>query len=336
MTGLVVGALATPIQVYLPNFYAAHLGVSIGLVGAIFLAIRVLDIIFDPLMGMVMDRTRTPIGRYRFWLLVSAPVLMLGGYMAFMAPVGASGAYVAGWLAVLYVGYSLALLSQAAWGAVLARRYHERSRLFSWVQFVGVAGAGTILILNTVFSARGGGNQVLGVHVMGWFIIVAAPLTSAVVCLATPEPLPPAGPKRLEATLRDYLSLARRPDMMRLIASDFALSFGPGFTGPLYLFFFQKARNYTPTQANLLLLVYILAGLAGAPVLGVAGAPSRQAPHAHNLHGALRGGSDLADAVAESQCGADGAWHVRRRLYRQLVRISGPRDGGGCRRSGPS
>ena len=267
-TGLMYGALATPLTVYLPNYYASHLGMAIGAVGAIFVLIKLLDIAFDPMMGMLMDRTRTPVGRYRFWLLISAPLLMLGGFMAFMAPKGVGSGYLAAWLAVLYAGYSLVILAPAAWGASLARGYHERSRIFSWVQFVGVAGAVAILLLPSIVIARLHGDQALGVHVMGWFIVIAAPITTAIACLGTPEPLPPRAPKGSNVTFKDYLTLARRPNMIRLIACDFALSFGPGFTAPLYLFFFQQARGYTPAQANILLLLYIMAGLVGAPTWG--------------------------------------------------------------------
>ena len=195
---------------------------AIGAVGAIFVLIKLLDIAFDPLMGMLMDRTRTPVGRYRFWLLVSAPLLMLGGFMAFMAPKGVGSGYLATWLAVLYAGYSLVILAPSAWGAALAKGYDERSRIFSWVQFVGVSGAVAILLLPSIVIARLHGDQALGVHVMGWFIVVAAPITTAIACLGTPEPLPPRAPKGSNVTFKDYLTLARRPNMIRLIACDFA------------------------------------------------------------------------------------------------------------------
>ena len=267
-SGLMFGALATPIAVYLPNYYASHLGMAIGVVGAVFLLVKVLDIVFDPLMGMLMDRTRTPVGRYRFWLLVSAPILMLGGYMVFMAPKGAGVGYLGFWLAVLYVGYSLALLTPSAWGAVIARSYNERSRVFSWVQFVGVCGAAAVLLLPALLLSKQHGDQAQNVHIMGWFIVLAAPISIAIACLGTPEPTPPVTPKGSHVKLTDYFALAKRPDMLRLLACDFTLSFGPGFTAPLYLFFFQQARGYTPVQANLLLLLYILAGLAGSPAWG--------------------------------------------------------------------
>jgi Na+/melibiose symporter-like transporter len=38
---------------------------------------------------------------------------------------------------------------------------------------------------------------------------------------------------------------------------------GPALTAPLYLFFFEQARGYTPAQANWLLMLYIGAGFVG-------------------------------------------------------------------------
>ena len=267
-TGLVIGALQTPLAVYLPNYYASHVGVAIGVVGMIFLLIKLLDIGFDPLMGMVMSRTRTPVGRYRFWLLVSAPIIMVATYMNFMAKPGVGEAYVAIWLAVIYAGFSLALLSQSAWGAVIAKTYNDRSKVFSWVQFVGVAGAVAVLLLPTIVGANHKAAPGAGVHAMGWFVILAVPITALIASLGTPEPLPAAQGRGEHPGFLEYFSLLRRPDMLRLTACDFTLSFGPGFSAPLYLFFFQQARNYSATEANYLLLIYIVAGLIGAPTWG--------------------------------------------------------------------
>jgi Na+/melibiose symporter-like transporter len=265
-SGFMYGALATPLAVYLPNYYASRLGMAMGAVGAVFLLVKLLDIGFDPLLGLMMDRTRTRFGRYRVWLLLAAPILSLGGAMTFLAPKGVGPSYLLFWLAVLYVGYSLVILAPAAWGAVLARTYHDRSRLFAWSQFVAVSGAVLVLLLPSLIAARLHAPAA-GVRLMGWLIVVAAPLTILVAAIGAPEPRTPRV-KDGGLTFKDYMGLALRPDMLRLIACDFALSFGPGFTAPLYLFFFQQARGYTATEANLLLLLYIVAGLAGAPAWG--------------------------------------------------------------------
>jgi GPH family glycoside/pentoside/hexuronide:cation symporter len=40
----------------------------------------------------------------------------------------------------------------------------------------------------------------------------------------------------------------------------------PGITGAIFLFFFRQARQFSPADANLLLLVYMVGGFLGAPV----------------------------------------------------------------------
>jgi Na+/melibiose symporter-like transporter len=72
-------------------------------------------------------------------------------------------------------------------------------------------------------------------------------------------------------TMRDYLDLARKPEVVRLFISAFALTLGPGWMGNLYLFFFIDARGFTSSEASLLLGIYIAAGVFGAPLVGYLG-----------------------------------------------------------------
>jgi GPH family glycoside/pentoside/hexuronide:cation symporter len=56
---LPLAALGLPLVVYLPEYYVSDLGLSLSVVGAAFLLVRLADIILDPILGGVMDRTRT-------------------------------------------------------------------------------------------------------------------------------------------------------------------------------------------------------------------------------------------------------------------------------------
>src|SRR5579864_5805145 len=90
LPGLPVGALAVALSVYLPRYYASHIGLSLAAVGAAFGIVRLVDMCFDPVIGVVMDHTRTRLGRYRIWLLSAAPLLGVPVYMLFLAPTGVS------------------------------------------------------------------------------------------------------------------------------------------------------------------------------------------------------------------------------------------------------
>ena len=103
-----MAAVAIALGVYYAPYAAAQMGVSLAAVGAIFGLVRLLDVPFDPFLGMIMDRTKTPIGRYRPWILIGAPVLMLAIYMLFDPPAGMSEGYLLTWLLVFYMGTSTA------------------------------------------------------------------------------------------------------------------------------------------------------------------------------------------------------------------------------------
>jgi glycoside/pentoside/hexuronide:cation symporter, GPH family len=95
-------------------------------------------------------------------------------------------------------------------------------------------------------------------------MILLTPVATAVVLWRTPERLtPPArGP---QFRLRDYRSLIVKPDLLRLYLAQMALTLGPGWMSALYVFFFTDARRYSAEAAAVLLLVYVLAGVVGAP-----------------------------------------------------------------------
>jgi GPH family glycoside/pentoside/hexuronide:cation symporter len=257
--GLPVGGYVATLAVYLPNYYARHLGLSLAAVGLAFTVVRVLDILLDPALGVVMDVTKTPFGKFRPWLVASIPILALSTAAAYFPHPGAGAIYLSICLFVLYVGYSMCVLSHAAWGTALVAEYHERSRVYGWIQAVGVIGAAGVL-LAPVIMTRIVHHPVEPVPVMGWFLVLAVPLTFLITGFFAHEPA--AAPRHRETfKVSDYLSLMTRPDMVRNLIATLLTTFGPAITAPIYLFFFEDARGYTPDQANVLLLIYILAGL---------------------------------------------------------------------------
>jgi Na+/melibiose symporter-like transporter len=70
-------------------------------IGTAFSIARMIDIPVNRLLGWGMDKTRTPIGRYRFWTLLGVPLLMAGVYFLFIAPAGIGPAYLITWVIVL-------------------------------------------------------------------------------------------------------------------------------------------------------------------------------------------------------------------------------------------
>ncbi len=260
---MAVSALSIPLTVYLPNYYASHIGLSLATVGAAFSLVRLIDIALDPLIGVAINATDTPFGRFRPWMIAGAPLLMFATYMIFMAVPGVSLGYLVTWLLVLYAGFSMLTLGHSAWAAALVPEYHQRSRVYGWMQAVGVIAIVIVLALPVILAVGWHKTTAQGVQAMGWFIIAVTPLTIGLCLLAVGEPRQAETANRI--TLKDYWTMIARPSLLRILAADLFLALGPAITAALYLFFFTQALGFTRTQTTSLLLIYIAAGLVGAP-----------------------------------------------------------------------
>nr|WP_316628406.1 MFS transporter [uncultured Brevundimonas sp.] len=261
---LPLAAFGVALPVTLPEFYATFVGLKLGVVAAVFMAVRLIDIVFDPFIGWGMDRTKTRFGRYRPWMALSTPMLMLAAYMMFvMVQPGAPPVYLFGWLLFLYLGFSIGTLGQLGWAAVLAPQYDQRSRVYGWWQVFNIIGVVLILVLPTVVVQTGIGTYADGVRIMGWAIVIALPVTIGLAMVAVPEPVTSGG--QPHGSLGAYLGLFKKPVVRKLLLSDLLLGVAPGITGSLLFFFFGQIRGYDHTQAGLFMLFYFVAGLCGAP-----------------------------------------------------------------------
>ncbi|MFT4936899.1 MAG: GPH family glycoside/pentoside/hexuronide:cation symporter, partial [Pseudoalteromonas distincta] len=261
---LPLAGLGLPLVVYLPEFYANELGLSLSAVGAAFMGVRLLDIAFDPFIGGIMDKTRTRYGRFRLWFGIGIPILMLAAYMLFMARPGVSAGYLWLWLLVIYGGFSIATLAHLSWGSVLSPGYDERSRIYSWWQGGNVVGMILVLTLPPLLGLLGVPGHALGVEAMGWFIILLLPLTGLLALWKVPEPFIVRPQQR--SGLREYLGLFKRNSVRRLLAADLAIGTGPAITGALFFFYFERIKAFDKAEAGGLLLVYFIGGLVGGPI----------------------------------------------------------------------
>ena len=264
-TSLPLQALQIAVAVHLPAYFAASIGVELAVVGGAFALVRLIDVPIEPALGIAMDRTRSRFGRYRLWMVVGAPLMMLGLYMLLIARGDVGTGYLIAWLLVMYLGTSILMLAHQAWAATLAKTYDDRARLFGVMMAVGVTGAVIVLLIPIVMERMGYG-EAQGVRAMIWYLIALAPIAVAVVVWRTPETVAPEA-SGLRFRLRDYLELVTDPSMARILLADLALSLGPAWMAALYLFYSRDKMGFTAGEANILLAVYILSGVVGAPAL---------------------------------------------------------------------
>jgi len=80
-----LNALGTAMAISVQPYFAQDLGVGLIPIAAAFTIVRALDFGVDPVLAVMMDATRTPIGRYRAWMLAGTPILLVSVWMLFMA-----------------------------------------------------------------------------------------------------------------------------------------------------------------------------------------------------------------------------------------------------------
>jgi GPH family glycoside/pentoside/hexuronide:cation symporter len=257
--------LISMLSVYLPPFYAGRMGVTLTTLGATIGLLRLTDLGLDLALGWLMDKTRTPMGRYRPWYLAGLPVLWLAVYKVFNPPADVDTTYLFTWYILLYVAYSMLVLGHSAWAAAISSDYHDRSRMFGWMLGVGVFGASMLQATPLLTHGAIRPADPHSIPTIGWIIMVVSTVAVIAALLAAPERTVPVAAKE-RTTLKDYFAVITNPSMFRLVAADLFLILGPGASAPIYLFFFHEAKGFALGAVSILLIPYTAAGIFGAPI----------------------------------------------------------------------
>jgi glycoside/pentoside/hexuronide:cation symporter, GPH family len=263
---LPVGALSVPLSLYLPPYLSGPVGLGLGGVGFAFFFVRILDIVFDPLMGVFLDRTRSRWGQCRVWMVSGAAITALMTLFLFLAPPGTPLSFVIFGLLGLYAGISALTMAQPAWGARLVTNYNDRSKLYAWMHFATLGGTflivGMPLAVNLVRRLAPGED----VHLMGLGIAIFLPVLTAVMILATKEPAVPIAHSGVSRPVRitDYLILLRRPSMTRVIVADGLINIASGTSSATFLFFW-RSRGVSASMSSGLVLIYLAAAVISIP-----------------------------------------------------------------------
>ncbi|GHE83453.1 MFS transporter [Thalassotalea profundi] len=155
------GALA-----YLAVFYTDTFGITAAAAAMLFLVVRLTDGITDIIMGMIADRTNTKHGKFRPWILWSAPFLGLFMVLCFTTPdLSENGKLIYAY--ATYIGLTLAYtinnVPYSALMGVMTPSDTERTSL-SGFRFAGAFAGGLLVMgfLPDLVAYFGAGNDAIG------------------------------------------------------------------------------------------------------------------------------------------------------------------------------
>ena len=180
--------LFTPMLAFVPSFYAADHGLSLALLGTIIFVTRISDVITDPLIGMLSDRTRTRWGRRKVYIIGGLPLLIGSTWMVLVPPGEVDAWYAAIWMTLLYLGFTLVDIPYRAWGAEMVAGYNSRTRIVAWREAFGMASSLAALALIVAAPSLGMGSTADTLRILAiLFTALLTPLLILTVWLV-PEP----------------------------------------------------------------------------------------------------------------------------------------------------
>ncbi len=151
---------------FLTYYYTDVMVIGAAAAATMIFVTRTWDWINDPIMGMIADRTKSKMGKFRPWLLWMIPPYMLIGVLTFTAfDLSDSGRLIYAYVTytALTMVYTAINIPYSALMGVMTAKSEERTVLSSF-RFVG-AFAGTAVVSATMLGlvkVLGGGNERLG------------------------------------------------------------------------------------------------------------------------------------------------------------------------------
>jgi glycoside/pentoside/hexuronide:cation symporter, GPH family len=252
-------------------FYTDTFGITAAAAGTLFLVVRVWDAIFDPMMGVIADRTNTKWGKFRPWVLWTAVPFGIMGYLTFTTPpFGPEGKLIYAYVTyiVLMMVYSANNLPYSALSGVITGDLAERTSLSSY-RFVCAMSAAFVIqgLALPMVNYFGGGDTAKGYQItMGIFSALA--VVFFVITFATTRERVQPDPTQQSSIKQDFADLARNGPWMAMFVLTIVLFITLAMRGGVMLYYFK----YFVAREDLFSL-FNVCGL-GATIIGVIGSTS--------------------------------------------------------------
>ena len=173
---------------YVLYYYQDLLGVNPFAMGVILLGARVFDAFNDPIMGIIVAKTRTRWGKFRPWLFIGTLLNAVVLYLLFSAPPALDGAGLVAYAAVVYIlwGVTYTMMDIPYWSMIPAftESGKEREGLSAMARTCAGVGSGLIVMATVACVALfGGDNEAAGFSRFALLVAVLFVLFITITCI---------------------------------------------------------------------------------------------------------------------------------------------------------
>ena len=253
------GTAVAPVTAILPSLYAKYTHVTLAALGTLFVVLRIVDAVSDPLVGYWSDRTRSVRFGRKPWVIAGALVCSISVWFLFRIPPAAGIAYLATWSLLFYFGYTVHEVPHMAWGSEITDDYEQRAKLFSFRSMADTTGGFIYTLLPPILFYLGIAHSTdytpdVFRH-LGFAVLLLFPLMIAIAARYAPAGDVPA---TSHGDLRGLLSSTlRNPPLLRFLAAYLVAGAGTGVFAALFFPYFDSYLHIGDKVAYLLLTAMI-------------------------------------------------------------------------------
>jgi len=183
--------IITFVNTFLLFYYTDVLYLSPAFIGALFFGARVWDAINDPVMGMIIDNTRSKYGKFRIWLVIGT-LLNAIIFILLFNTFGLTGISLYAYCAVMYVlfgmTYTIMDVPYWSWLPNLTSDPRERESVSVIPRiFASLAGLLTGTFGLQVVNLLGNGDKMKGFQLVAILLAIAFVVLIAITVTNVPE-----------------------------------------------------------------------------------------------------------------------------------------------------
>ena len=184
---LVCGIVYTFLMIYFTDV----VGINPAFVGTLFLMARLWDAINDPIMGMIVDNTRSRFGKFRPWIFIGTILNSVVLFLLFRKP-DLEGTSLYLYYSVMYIlwGMTYTIMDIPYWSMIptLATTKEDREKISVVPRIFASLGGLTVTTFGiALVNKLGNGNQIKGFEYFALGIVIIFIISTIVTCINVKE-----------------------------------------------------------------------------------------------------------------------------------------------------
>ena len=231
------------VAVYFMFYLTDVLDISAGFIGGLFFVARIWDAVNDPIMGLVVDNTRTKWGKFRPWILIGTIINSIILILLF-TDCGLTGKSLYVYVSVMYIlwGMTYTLMDVPYWSMLpnLTSDKKEREQISVILRiFAALAGLAISSLGLKIVSVLGKGNQKSGFLLFAIIVSVIFIVTISITVKNTREHNSSQANQEKTTLKQMMLVLVKNDQLIAFLALVLLFTIGQQIIASIQLYYFK-------------------------------------------------------------------------------------------------